>query len=49
MKAGGQEVWSLQQCVEYALENNIQIRQQGLAVDYQQQQLDQAKATGCPI
>jgi len=48
MKAGGQEVWSLQQCVEYALENNIQIRQQGLAVDYQQQQLDQAKSDRLP-
>ena len=28
-----QESWTLQQCIDYALENNIQIKQQNLAVD----------------
>lgn len=39
----GQETWTLQQCIDYALENNIQIRQQDLTVNYQQNLLSQAK------
>ena len=28
--ARGQEKWSLQKCIDYALQNNIQIKQQAL-------------------
>jgi outer membrane protein len=41
-------VWSLQQCVDYALENNIQIKQQVLGTDYQQNQVNQAKSDRLP-
>ncbi len=43
-----QEKWNLQQCIDYALENNIQIRQQNLGIDYQQNQLNQAKSNRLP-
>ncbi len=43
-----QEVWSLQKCVEYALENNIQIKQQALNTDYNENLLDQAKSNRLP-
>lgn len=43
-----QDTWSLQQCVDYALDNNIQIRQQDLAVKYQENQLSQAKSNRLP-
>lgn len=43
-----QETWTLQQCVDYALENNIQIKQQNLAVDYQKNQVDQARSDRLP-
>jgi outer membrane protein len=46
--ATAQEKWSLQQCVDYALENNIQIKQQNLAVEYQKNQLAQAKSNRLP-
>lgn len=48
MSAGAQESWSLQKCIDYALENNIQIRQQDLAVKYQENQLSQAKSDRLP-
>jgi outer membrane protein len=35
--------WSLQECIAYALENNIQIRQQGIQTQYQKNALDLAK------
>ncbi len=38
-----QESWSLQKCVNYALENNIQIRQQAISVNYSKNQLQSAK------
>ena len=44
----GQETWNLQQCIDYALENNIQIKQHDLAVSYQQNLLDQAKSDRLP-
>ena len=44
----GQEIWSLQQCIDYALENNIQIRQQDLTVRHQQNQLSQAQSDRLP-
>ncbi|HAM98750.1 MAG TPA: hypothetical protein DCQ26_09065 [Marinilabiliales bacterium] len=38
-----QELWSLEKCVTYAIENNIQIKQQALNVNYQENQLKQSK------
>ena len=43
-----QETWSLQKCVEYAMENNIQIKRQGLNTEYSQNQVDQAKSDRLP-
>ena len=43
-----QENWSLQKCIDYALENNIQIKQQALNTDYSQNQVDQAKSDRLP-
>ena len=53
LAAGGlsttaQEKWNLQQCIDYALDNNIQIKQQDLAVGYQQNQLAQARSNRLP-
>jgi outer membrane protein len=38
-----QEAWSLQQCIEYALDNNIQLKQQELNVKITENQLTRAK------
>ncbi len=38
-----QEKWSLQKCIDYALKNNIQIKQQTLNTQYYNNQLNQAK------
>ncbi len=43
-----QESWSLQKCVDYALENNIQIQQQALNNEYSQNQVNQAKSDRLP-
>jgi outer membrane protein len=43
-----QEKWSLQKCVEYALENNIQVKRQALSTVYNQNQLNQAKSDILP-
>ena len=43
-----QENWSLQKCIDYALENNIQIKQQALNTDYSQNQVNQAKSDRLP-
>ncbi len=43
-----QNVWTLQQCVEYALENNIQIKQQVLGTQYGENQVKQAKSNMLP-
>ncbi len=43
-----QETWSLQRCINYALENNIQIKQQSVAVDYQENQVNQARYDRLP-
>ncbi len=43
-----QETWSLQKCIEYALENNIQIKQQALNNEYTQNQVNQAKSDRLP-
>ena len=38
-----QKVWSLQECIKYAIENNIQIKQQSIQTDVQKNSLDLAK------
>ena len=43
-----QQTWSLQKCVDYAIENNIQIKQQELASDYQGNLVNQAKSDRLP-
>ena len=43
-----QESWSLQKCVDYALENNIQVKQQKLNTEYQQNLINQAKSNRLP-
>jgi outer membrane protein len=42
MKA--QNVWDIQKCFDYALENNIQIKQQVLGTQYGETQVQQAKS-----
>lgn len=46
--ANAQNVWSLQKCIEYALENNIQIKQQQLNTQYYENQVSQAKSNRLP-
>ncbi len=46
--ARGQEKWSLQKCIDYALQNNIQIKQQALNSEYYNNQLGQAKFNRLP-
>jgi len=38
-----QKVWSLEECVRYAIENNIQIKQQIIQTEYQRNALDLSK------
>jgi outer membrane protein len=46
--SSGQEKWSLQKCIDYAIENNIQIKQQGLNAEYSQNLVNQAKSDRLP-
>jgi outer membrane protein len=43
-----QEVWSLEKCINYALVNNIQIKQGVISTQYQQNQLKQWKYSRLP-
>lgn len=43
-----QEPWSLEQCINYALENNIQIKQQELNVRLSENQLTRSKFNSLP-
>lgn len=43
-----QEPWSLEQCINYALENNIQIKQQELNVQVSENQLTRSKFSTLP-
>lgn len=43
-----QKVWTLQQCVDYALDNNIELKQQELNVSYQKNELEQRKYDRLP-
>jgi outer membrane protein len=38
-----QKVWSLEECIKYAIENNIQIKQQSIQTDIQKNSFDLAK------
>lgn len=46
--SGAQNVWTLQKCIDYALENNIQIKQQELNTNYYETQLSQARSNRLP-
>lgn len=46
--ARAQESWSLLKCIDYALKNNIQIKQQVLNTQYYNNQLNQAKYNRLP-
>jgi len=48
MAVSAQEVWSLQKCIDYALENNIVIKQQSLNTAYNQNLVNQAKSDMLP-
>lgn len=48
ISAKGQNVWSLEKCINYALENNIQIKQQQLNTKYYENQVSQAKSNRLP-
>ena len=43
-----QEVWTLEKCVNYALENNIKIKQGVISTQYQQNQLKQSMNSRLP-
>ncbi len=43
-----QQVWSLEKCINYALENNIKIKQGAIATEYQKNQLQQTKFSRLP-
>ncbi|MFA5329207.1 MAG: TolC family protein [Prolixibacteraceae bacterium] len=46
--AQAQTTWSLQKCIDYALKNNIQIKQQDLNTKYYGNQVNQAKYNRLP-
>lgn len=43
-----QEVWGLQKCIDYALQNNIKIKQGIIATQYQQNQLKESQFSRLP-
>lgn len=48
LNGSAQNTWSLQECIDYALENNIQIKQQQLNTNYIENQVEQAKMNRLP-
>lgn len=46
--AQAQETWDLQKCIDYALENNIQVQQQQINTNYYENELKQAKLNRLP-
>ncbi|MDA3890468.1 MAG: TolC family protein [Salinivirgaceae bacterium] len=48
-QSNAQEKWSLEKCVQHAIENNIQIKQQALNVNYRENQKTQALYNMAPI
>ena len=43
-----QKAWTLEECISYALQNNIQIKQQEITTEYQQSTLDLSKLSLLP-
>lgn len=43
-----QKEWSLEDCIRYAIDNNIQIKQQGIQTEYQKNALELAKLRQLP-
>lgn len=43
-----QEIWSLEKCINYALDNNIKIKQGVISTKYQQNQLKQTRSSRLP-
>lgn len=41
--AGAQELWSLEKCIEYALENNLDVRQDAYRVENAETNVNEAK------
>lgn len=48
INTNAQNVWSLQQCIDYAIENNIQIKRQELNTQYNETLVKQAKNDKLP-
>lgn len=48
LPVAAQNIWSLQECIDYALENNIQIKQGVLGTQYGETQVKQAKSDRLP-
>ena len=46
--SNAQNSWSLQKCIDYALENNIQIKQQAIGAQFGENQVKQAKSDKLP-
>ena len=46
--AGAQRAWTLQQCIDYALEHNISVRQKGLGVEQKEVDLNTAVSRRLP-
>jgi len=46
--AQGKQTWSLQKCIDFAIQNNIQIKQQALSTKYYNNQQQQAKYNRLP-
>jgi outer membrane protein len=48
LQAQEKKEWSLEDCIAYAMENNIQVKKQGLAVNLAEQNLLESKASMLP-
>ncbi|MBE0641270.1 MAG: TolC family protein [Bacteroidales bacterium] len=48
LQAQEKKVWSLEDCIAYAMENNIQVKKQGLAVNLAEQNLLESRASMLP-
>ena len=46
--ARAQQAWSLEECIQYAMENNIQIKQSVLNTEYNENLLKQSKLGQIP-
>ncbi|MGE3824843.1 MAG: TolC family protein, partial [Bacteroidia bacterium] len=48
LQLNAQEAWSLQKCIEYALENNISVKQNELIADLAKENYNQSIANMAP-